>query len=151
DLFWAIRGGGGNFGVATRFKFRLHAVDAIVGGMLVLPATPDTIASFVAEAEAAGEELSTIATVMVAPSIPFLPSEAHGKVIIMAMLVHAGDVHAGDKAIAPFRAIATPIADTVRPMRYPDIYTPDDGGHPVGSTRTLFLDAIDRSVAQTMV
>jgi FAD/FMN-containing dehydrogenase len=50
DLFWAIRGGGGNFGVATRFRYRLHEVDTIVGGMLVLPATPEVIASFVAEA-----------------------------------------------------------------------------------------------------
>ena len=61
DLFWAIRGGGGNFGVATRFQFKLHAVDLILGGMLVLPATPDAIASFIALAESAPDELSTIA------------------------------------------------------------------------------------------
>jgi FAD/FMN-containing dehydrogenase len=151
DLFWAIRGGGGNFGVATRFQFRLHEVDAIVGGMLILPATPDTIASFVAEADAAPEELSTIATVMVAPPMPFFPAGAHGQLVIMAMMVYAGDVEAGEGAIAPFRAIAEPVADMVRPMRYPDIYRPDAGEHPVGSTRTLFLDALDRSVAQTII
>src|SRR5215212_1371402 len=115
DLFWAIRGGGGNFGVATRFKFRLHEVDTIVGGMLILPATNEVIASFVAEAEAAPDELSTIANVMVAPPMPFLPAEAHGKLVIMAMLVYAGEVDEDERAIAPFRALATPLADTVGP------------------------------------
>jgi FAD/FMN-containing dehydrogenase len=62
DLYWAIRGGGGNFGVATRFKFQLYPVDTIVGGMLILPATPDTIASFIAAAEAAPEESQPLPT-----------------------------------------------------------------------------------------
>src|SRR5215212_8055000 len=115
DLFWAIRGGGGNFGVVTRYHYWLHEVDEIVGGMLILPATPEVIASFVAEAEAAPEELSTIANVMVAPPMPFLPAEAHGKLVIMAMLVYAGEVDEGERAIAPFRALATPLADTVGP------------------------------------
>ena len=70
DLFWAIRGGGGNFGVATRLKFRLHEVGTIVGGMLFLPATPEVITAFVAEAEAAPDELTTIANVMPAPPLP---------------------------------------------------------------------------------
>ncbi len=152
DLFWAIRGGGGNFGVATRFQFRLHEVDTIVGGMLMLPATPDTIASFIAEAEAAPEELSTIANVMPAPPMPFVPAEHHGRLSIMAMLVYAGSTEAGERAVAPFRALARPIADMVRPMRYPEIYPPEEEGyHPVAVGRTMFVDAIDRSVAETIL
>lgn len=152
DLFWAIRGGGGNFGVATRFQFRLHEVDQVMGGMLILPATPDVIASFIAEAEAAPDELSTIANVMPAPPMPFLPAEAHGKLVIMAIMVYAGDVEAGERVMARFRSLATPITDMLRPMRYPEIYQPEEGDyHPVAASRTMFVDGIDRSVAEAIL
>jgi len=152
DLFWAIRGGGGNFGVAARFQFRLHELDSVVGGMLILPATPDVIARFIAESESAPEELSTIANVMTGPPMPFLPQEVHGKLIILALMVYAGEVEAGERVIAPFRALATPLADMVRPMRYPEIYPPEEGDyHPVGASRTMFVDAIDRSVAEMIL
>src|SRR5574341_692926 len=145
DLFWAIRGGGGNFGVATRFKFRLHELGGIVGGMLFLPATPEIVRQFVAEAEAAPEELSTIANVMVAPPMPFIPAEVHGKLIIMAFLVYAGEAEAGERAIAPFRALAAPYADMVKPIRYPEMYQPDpEGYHPVAAARNLFVDKVDQ-------
>jgi FAD/FMN-containing dehydrogenase len=153
DLFWAIRGGGGNFGVATRFQFRLHEIDAIVGGLLILPATPEVIASFVAEAEAAPEELSAIANIMVAPPMPFLPSEAHGKLIVMALVCCAGEVEAGERAVAPFRALAEPIADHVRPMPYPEIYQLLEGGPgpPEEVARSFFVDAVDGRAAETIV
>jgi FAD/FMN-containing dehydrogenase len=152
DLFWAIRGGGGNFGVATRFRFRLHEVDQIVGGMLILPATPEVIASFVAEAEAAPEELSTIANVMVAPPMPFLPAEVHGQLIIMAMLCYAGEeVKAGERAIAPFRVLATPLADTVGPKSYPEMFEPMGPGPDEEVARSLFIDSVDSRMAETIV
>ena len=152
DLFWEIRGGGGNFGVATRFQFRLHEVDTIVGGMLILPATPDVIASFIAEAGAAPEELSTIANVMIAPPMPFLPAEVHGKTVVMAMLVYAGDAESGERAIEPFRALASPLADMIHPMRYPEIYQEEEGEyHPVAAARSMFVDSVDRSTAETIL
>ena len=151
DLFWAIRGGGGNFGVATQFQFRLHQVDKIVGGMLILPATPDTITSFIAEAEAAPEELSIIANIMLAPPMPFMPAEAHGRLVIGAFMCYAGEIEAGERAGAPFRALATPIADLVRPMRYPDLYPAEEEYHPVAAGRTMFVDAIERGAAETIL
>ena len=87
DLFWAIRGGGGNFGVVTRFHYRLHEVGTVVGGVLILPATPDNILSFVAAAESAPEELTTIANVMKAPPMPFLPEDLIGRLVIFGMMV----------------------------------------------------------------
>ena len=152
DLFWAIRGGGGNFGVATRFRYRLHEVPGIVGGMLLLPATPEAIAGFIAAAEAAPEELSTIANVMPAPPMPFVPEAQHGKLSIMALVCYAGDAEAGELALAPFRALVTPIADMVRPMPYPELYPPDsDEYHPIAAVRTLFVDRVDRDVATTIL
>jgi FAD/FMN-containing dehydrogenase len=154
DLFWAIRGGGGNFGVATRFRFRLHEVGTIVGGNLYLPVTPDVIASFIAEAEAAPEELSTIANVMPLPPMPSIPEEHHGRLGIWAMLVHSGGGEAGERAVAPFRALATPIADEVKPMPYPEMFPPEEGEeeyHPTAVGHTMFVDSIGRGVAEAIV
>jgi hypothetical protein len=152
DLFWAIRGGGGNFGVATRYQFRLHDVPTFVGGMLILPATAETVASFIAAAEAASEELSTIANVMPCPPVPFVPEEHHGQVVILALMAYAGEVEAGERALAPFRAIATPLADMLKPMPYPEIYPPDDDSyHPLAIARTMFIDKVDGDVARLIV
>jgi FAD/FMN-containing dehydrogenase len=152
DLFWALRGGGGNFGVATRFQYRLHPVGTVTGGLLVLPATPDAVAGFVAEAQAAPEELSTIANVMPAPPLPFLPAEQHGRLVVLAFLVHAGAPEDGERAVAPFRRLATPVADLVGPMPYPAIYPPEEEDyHPTAVAHTMFLERVDRDVAATIV
>lgn len=153
DLFWAIRGGGGNFGVATRFHYQAHSVDEIVGGMLILPATPDTIRSFVELAGSAPDELSTIANVMKAPPMPFLPEELHGKVVLFSLLVYVGDVDAGQRVVAPFRELAPPLLDMVEPGRYAGIYEGEEEGMPPMSfaVRTLFADDIDQQTAATIV
>ena len=152
DLFWAIRGGGGNFGVVTRFQYRLHELPAFTGGMLLLPATPETIAGFVAAAEAAPEELSTIANVMPAPPMPFLPEEVHGQLSIMALMAYAGDEQTAQEVYAPFRALSEPLADLVKPMPYPEIYPPEDDSYrPTAAARTMFIDHVDLEVAATIV
>lgn len=152
DLFWAIRGGGGNFGVVTKFKFQLQDLTQAYGGILVLPATPDTIASFLREADSAPEALSTIANVMPAPPMPFLAEEHHGKIIIFAMMCYAGDATEGEKVMQPFRNIATPLADMLHPMSYAELFPLEEGEyHPIAAGRTMFLDYVDASVAETIL
>jgi FAD/FMN-containing dehydrogenase len=152
ELFWAIRGGGGNFGVATRLQYQLHELDGVVGGMLLLPATVETIAGFVAAAEAAPEELSAIGNILPAPPMPFIPEQAHGQLVMMAMICFAGDPEAGQDALAPFRALATPLADMVRPIGYPEMYPPEEPGfHPTAVSHTMFLDRVDTQAAATIL
>ena len=152
DLFWAIRGGGGNFGVATRFRFRLHDVGTILGGMLILPATPETIAGFLEEADRAPDELTTIANVMTAPPMPFVPEEYHGKPILLGLITFAGDPGSGAAAVAPLRDLAEPIADMVRPMSYPEMYMPDEEGfHPVGVVRNMFVDELGHADGEAIL
>jgi FAD/FMN-containing dehydrogenase len=152
DLFWAIRGGGGNFGVATRFRFRLHEVGSVYGGILMLPATPDTIMGFLEAADAAPRELSTIANVMKAPPMPFIPEELHGSLAIFALMVHSEGGTAGEAAVAPFRSLADPLADMLRPMRYPEIYMPqEEGYHPISTGRTMFVDTIERGTVSEIL
>jgi FAD/FMN-containing dehydrogenase len=152
DLFWAIRGGGGNFGVVTRIRFRLDEVPEIFGGMLILPATTETVAGWATLSEAAPEELSTIATVMKAPPMPFLPEAAHGKLVIFGMIVHVGGGETGERAVAPFRELAEPLADMLKEMPYTGIYLEEDESfHPIASDRTMFLDRIDDGVAAAIL
>ena len=89
---------------------------------------------------------------LTAPPLPFLPPEWHGKLVVLAMLVHAGALDEGERAVAPFRALATPLADMVRPMPYSDIYPPEDPGfRPRAAARTMLLDAVDNAVAEKIL
>ena len=152
DLFWAVRGGGGNLGVITRFRFQLHPLEATTGGMLILPATPESVAGFVAAAAAAPEELSAIANVMPAPPMPFIPEALHGRLIILASLLHSGDAEAGARAIAPFRSITEPLMDMLAPVAYADLFPPEPEGETViTEVRTLFLDHVGETEAATML
>ena len=152
DLFWAIRGGGGNFGVVTRFQFRLREIDPFTGGMLMQPASAPVIRSFIELLDAAPEALSGIVNVMPAPPMPFVPAEWHNKLVLMTFLGFGGAPVDAERALAPFRALAKPIVDMVKPMPYADIYPPEDPAyHPIANGRALLLDAVDASSADAIM
>jgi FAD/FMN-containing dehydrogenase len=158
DLFWAIRGGGGNFGVAVRFHYRLAELPQIVGGMLFLPATAETIERFIELAAEAPEELSTIANVMPCPPMPMVDEAWHGKVVIFGLMCYAGPAEEGNAVLQPFRDLAklggldAPIADLVHPMTYPEMFPPEDPDyHPLAVSLNLLLDRVDRATAETVM
>ena len=150
DLFWAIRGGEGNFGIATRLKLGLAEISEIVGGMLVLPASPQVITGFLEAAQAAPVELSTIANVLVAPPMPFLPEEAHGKPVVMGLFAYVGPVDQAEEVIAPFRALAEPLADMVRPMRYPELYEGPEPEARFGAGTNFFADSLEPAAVEAI-
>jgi len=85
-----------------------------------------------------------------APPMLFVPSEHHGRLVIMAMLVYAGKVEVGERAVAPFRALATPLAETIGPKPYPKMYEPV-GRRPEEVARWMFIDSVDGRAAETIV
>lgn len=121
DLFWAIRGGSGNFGVVTRFEFRLHPVGPdLLSGLIVYPISEaKTVLQQYREFMAnAPDELSVWPVLRQAPPLPFLPPEVHGKEIIALALLYAGDPKQGEPLIAPLRTFGTPLGEHVGVQPY---------------------------------
>jgi hypothetical protein len=121
DLFWAIRGGG-NFGIVTEFTVRLAEVGQILGGDLVLPASREVIRGYLDYAADAPDELTTIAQVMHAPPAPCIPETHGGELVLSVLVTWAGSESEGQRALAPLRALAMPVADAVGLMPYPAIF-----------------------------
>jgi FAD/FMN-containing dehydrogenase len=133
DLFWALRGGGGNFGAVTRFTFRLHEVGpTISGGLIVWSAdrADDVLATYRDLTESAPRELTAAVTVRLAPPAPFLAAEWHGKPIIGLLVCHSGTD--AERDLAPVRALGHPIADLVTNRPYIDQQSLLDGMEPKG-------------------
>ena len=121
DLFWALRGGGGNFGVVTRFEFRLHSVGPhVLSGLIVYPISQaksvlQQYREFVATAP---EELAVWTVLRQAPPLPFLPEGVHGKGIIGLALIYVGDPKRGEALIEPLRKFGTPVGEHIGVQPY---------------------------------
>jgi FAD/FMN-containing dehydrogenase len=121
DLFWAIRGGGGNFGIVTAFEFQLHQVGPqVLSGLVVHPFADagSVLKAYRKALETAPEELTCWVVMRQAPPLPFLPAEWHGKEVVVLAICYCGNLEDGEKATAQLRSIGTPIADVVGPTPF---------------------------------
>jgi hypothetical protein len=135
DLYWGIRGGGGNFGIVTSFVFRLHEVGPMIyGGMLVGdPAKGPEVLRFMREyMEEAPEDLGIGVAFVSAPPEPFVPPEMHFKPILGVIVCWTGDHEEGERIAAPIREVMQPMMDMVGPMPYVALQSMLDGGGPKG-------------------
>ena len=153
DLFWAIRGGGGNMGVVVEFTYCLAPVSHILGGLLVLPATREVVRGYLDHAIAAPDELTMLADITKAPPTPFMPEEWVGKPVLMVLTAWCGSAQDGERALAPLKALAEPIADLVSWMPYPAIYAfTAHLAEPHGaSIRMMFADDLDDDAIDAML
>ncbi|WP_321898505.1 FAD-binding oxidoreductase [Paraburkholderia heleia] len=121
DLFWALRGGGGNFGVVTMFEFSLHAVGPeIYGGLVVLPfdAAKEALTHYREAVDAMPEDLSVWSVSRLAPPLPFLPPEVHGKPVIVFAICYSGPPENGPNAVDAVRRFGKPCGEHLGPMPY---------------------------------
>ena len=134
DLFWALRGGGGNFGVVTSLEFQLHPVKDIYGGPMFFELSEvENVLRFFREYIAdAPEQLGAFPAFQIAPPLPFIPEERHGDTFIAMVACWAGPLEEGEKALKPFHDIAPVVAEFVGPMPYPALNSAFDGLVPPG-------------------
>ena len=157
ELFWGLRGGGGNFGIATALEYRLHPVGPMVfGGPIAWPLedAPVVLKTMNNMAAVAPDDLGISPAITLAPPAPFVPLDRIGKPMVALILVWAGDPDEGEKAIAPLRKIGSPFADAIRPLPYVFIQSMLDGGAPHGRHyywKSHRLPAIDEEVIEIMM
>ncbi len=136
DLFWALRGGGGNFGVVTRFTFRLHEVGPTVyGGLIAWPfaRAEEILRTYRRITTEAPRELTVWLLLIHAPPEPFVPEEWHGKKICAMAICYSGDLDAADDVLAPIRALGDPIVDLLGELPYTQVQSYLDDAEPKGN------------------
>ena len=157
DLFWAPRGGGGNFGVVTEFEFRLHRVGPIVfAGMILHPRSEaKELARFYRDfMEQAPDEIGGAFALVTAPPEAFIPEQARGKPACGVILIFAGDPQEGEKAFRPLLEWGKPWLTLAQPMPYIALQSMIDGGHPWGISeyaKTDYLHELPDEAIDAMV
>ena len=156
DLFWALRGGGGNFGVVTELELALHPVGPVVlGGVVFYPGqdAAELLAGWRDAVAGAPDELTTLIALMTAPPVPFLPADAHGEKVVVVSLCWAGPLEEGEEVVRPLRALGTPLADLLGPIPYVALQQLIDPMYAPGAANyftSAFLDELPGSAAEAL-
>jgi FAD/FMN-containing dehydrogenase len=156
DLFWGLRGGGGNFGVVTSFEFDLHPVGpTVTAGPIFYPGDQaEEILRFYREfVRDLPDELTTLVNLLTAPPAPFLPEEWHGKKLVGLLGCYAGDPEEGAKAMQPLRELGEPVADLIGPMPYVQMQGLIDALWPKGTNAYMkagYLRGLDDDAIETL-
>jgi FAD/FMN-containing dehydrogenase len=134
DLFWALRGGGGNFGVVTSFEFQLHPVNEVYVGLFFyeIDQASNLLRFYRDFIKDAPEAYGCFPAFQVAPPLPFIPESRHGDTFCLAVVHWAGPLDQGEQAMKPFRDLAPVVAEMVGPMPYPALNSAFDALYPKG-------------------
>jgi hypothetical protein len=134
ELFWALRGGGGNFGVVTAIEYGLHPLEMVFGGMVMYPAgrARELLAFWDRFVGQASDDLTTVAAFLTAPPAPFVPEALWGRPVVAIVGCFAGDLGAGERELRPLRRFGPPALDSFGPMPYPALQSMLDAGAPAG-------------------
>jgi FAD/FMN-containing dehydrogenase len=148
DLFWALRGGGGNFGVVTRYMLALQPIGTVLHGMLLMPATRDNVRRVLEIGSTAPDDLTLMPYLMAIPPMDEVPAGEHGKAGLWVDTLWAGSASEGEPLLASLRALGPLLIDSVVEKPYPDIYPPRaEGGERGGwSSSSIFLDEANDEV-----
>jgi len=156
DLFWGVRGGGGNFGVVTSFEFQAHDVGMVLGGLLIhpLPRAKEVLRLLREHVPTVPDELTWGVLLFSVPPVPFLPPEAHGAPVVAIGVCYAGPIETGEQVVRPFREFGPPLMDLVQPMPYSAAQTMADILWPPGFHhywKSNFLKDLSEDAIDTMV
>ena len=158
DLFWAIRGGGGNFGVVTEFTFRLHAVGPVVAlaaPIYPLGSTPAILSGFAEFVTGAPDEVNATVTFWTVPHGSGFPSSTHGRDVVIVSAIYVGPVEEGERVLQPLRRLAEPLADMSTQIPYLGLQQMFDPFFPKGELRyywkAMYLDRLDEESTATLM
>ncbi|HEY5639207.1 MAG TPA: FAD-binding oxidoreductase [Dehalococcoidia bacterium] len=157
DLFWGLRGGGGNFGIVASYEYQMRKLGpTVMAGMVAHPMdqASDVISFYREFSEGASDDLTCVLLLRIAPPAPFLPTEIHGKPIAAIVVCHAGPLDEAEKAVRPLKEFGSPVADTIEPKPFVAHQSALDGTQPPGRYyywKSDYLPGVTDAAQQTLI